>query len=181
MAKQDIITQLITTLTNLDASVVRCSEGDKRWAAKEAKSLVWGSDLEEPEKEQVFLTIGRSANPSGWHATGTGIASGIEALKALTPDAEQAPAFNLRNLKNLVSDGAIFSVEFIKRTDGSTRKMVCRLGVRKHLKGGGTHYNASQRNLLTVFDMENKGYRSIPAESIKRLIVGGQTFNFAEV
>lgn len=87
--------------------------------------------------------------------------------------------FNLTNLQNLVSDGSIFSVEFIKRTDGSHRKMACRLGVKKHLKGGQKAYNATDKGLLTVFDMEKKGYRSIPVDAIQRLSVNGQVFNFA--
>ena len=88
------------------------------------------------------------------------------------------PQFNLSNLQNLVSDGSIFSVEFIKRTDGGLRKMVCRLGVKKYLKGGSKAYDTRKHNLLTVFDMENKGYRSIPVEAIRQLTVGGQTFSF---
>ena len=89
------------------------------------------------------------------------------------------PQFNLSNLQNLVSNGAIFSVEFIKRSNGELRKMVCRLGVKKHLKGGTKAYDAKEHNLLTVFDMEKEGYRSIPVDSIQRLTVNGQTFTFS--
>jgi WYL domain-containing protein len=91
------------------------------------------------------------------------------------------PQFNLSNLSNLVSDGTIFSVEFIKRSNGELRKMVCRLGVKKHLRGGNKAYDSKQYNLLTVFDMEQKGYRSIPVDAIQRLSVNGQTFNFSGV
>ncbi|SFL24154.1 hypothetical protein SAMN05216302_104620 [Nitrosomonas aestuarii] len=89
--------------------------------------------------------------------------------------------FNLFNLQNLVSVGAIFSVEFIKRSNGELRKIVCRLGVKKLLCGGEKAYDSKQHNLLTVFDMENGGYRSIPVEAIQRLSVNGQTIGFAEV
>ncbi len=89
--------------------------------------------------------------------------------------------FNRTNLRALVQDGQIFSVEFIKRTDGSLRRMVCRLGVKKHLKGGTAAYDAKEHNLLTVFDMENRGYRSIPVEAVQSLTVHGQTFSFAGV
>ena len=91
---------------------------------------------------------------------------------------ETVTQFNRTNLRNLVSDGGIFSVEFIKRSNGQLRKMVCRLGVKKHLKGGQKAYSTKVHNLLTVFDMENKGYRSIPVEAIQRLSVNGQTFSF---
>jgi hypothetical protein len=92
-----------------------------------------------------------------------------------------ATAFNLTNLRALVHDGQIFSVEFTKRTTGEIRRMVCRLGVKKHLTGGGAAYDAKARNLLTVFDMEKGGYRSIPVEAVHSLTVHGQTFNFAGV
>jgi hypothetical protein len=91
------------------------------------------------------------------------------------------PQFNLANLQNLVSDGGIFSVEFIKRTDGNLRKMVCRLGVKKHLRGCSKAYDPRQYSLLTLFDMENEGYRSIPVDAIQRISVNGQIFNFAGV
>ena len=90
------------------------------------------------------------------------------------------PAFNYQNLSKLVADGQIFSVEFIKRSTGELRKMTCRLGVKKHLKGGSKPYSAKQHNLLTVFDMEKSGYRSIPLESVRKLTVSGQTFTFAQ-
>jgi len=84
--------------------------------------------------------------------------------------------FTLSNLNKLVSDGKIFHIEFIKRTTGELRKMRCRLGVTKHLKGGTKKYNPKTKQLLTVFDMEARGYRSIPVEGICSLTVGGQSF-----
>ena len=92
---------------------------------------------------------------------------------------ETVTQFNRTNLRNLVADGGIFSVEFIKRSNGQLRKMVCRLGVKKHLKGGTKAYSSKAHNLLTVFDMDNKGYRSIPVDAIQRISVNGQTFSFA--
>lgn len=94
---------------------------------------------------------------------------------------QAAIVFNCRNLQNLVSDGSIFYVEFVKRSTGTLRKMKCRTGVKKHLKGGKKAYNSTAKGLLPVFDMEAKGYRSIPIEAIKRLTVGGQSFNYARV
>jgi hypothetical protein len=88
-------------------------------------------------------------------------------------------AFNRANLRALVQDGQIFAVEFVKRTDGGLRRMTCRLGVKKHLKGGDAAYSAKEHNLLTVFDMDKGGYRSIPVESVQSLTVHGQTFTFA--
>jgi len=89
------------------------------------------------------------------------------------------PAFNLRNLTALVSDGKTFTVEFIKRTTGELRTMNCRLGVKKFLRGGKMAYSPAEKQLLTVFDMKAKSYRTIPVEGIQRVSVGGQTFHFA--
>ena len=140
------------------------------------------------------MLFGEASNPSGWYYASNGAQAGIKAIESLllkaTAQAEnEAPAqsesasvrFNYQNLKALVSGGRIFSVEFVKRGNGELRKMVCRLGVTKHLKGGKSTYSAKSKGLLPVFDMDAKGYRSIPVDAIKRLTVGGQSFQFGEV
>ena len=69
---------------------------------------------------------------------------------------------NVIEFKEMVSDGKIFTVEFVKK-DGTVRKMNARLGVKKHLKGGSLAFDPSERNLLPVFDMQKEGYRMINA------------------
>ena len=59
------------------------------------------------------------------------------------------------------TNGKIFSVRFKKR-DGTLRDMTARLGVKSHLKGGNKPYSDSENDLLTVFDMSIKQYRSVP-------------------
>ena len=71
------------------------------------------------------------------------------------------------------SDGRIVSVVFVKRTTGETRSMVCRTGVKKHLKGGDAAYSFSANALLSVWDMGVKGYHSIPLDGIVSLKSGG--------
>lgn len=62
--------------------------------------------------------------------------------------------------------GKIFSVSFIKK-DNTLRKMRCRTGVTKHLQGGGElAYDPIEKGLLSVFDMENQGYRMINLRTI---------------
>lgn len=100
------------------------------------------------------------------------INQGVEVLKSLP--------LNRANLKNLVSPGSIFNVKFIKRTTGELRSMTCRMGVQKHLKGGKKGFSDKQKHLLTVFDMQAKGYRSIPVDGIQHLSINGQSFSFAE-
>jgi hypothetical protein len=81
-------------------------------------------------------------------------------------------------IKKLVEQtkGRIFSVEFIKRTDNTFRKMLCRTGVRKYIRGGGRNYSPEKKNLLSVFDMKKIGYRMIPVENILEIRVNGQTY-----
>lgn len=72
--------------------------------------------------------------------------------------------------KRLVEDakasGKFFSVLFIKRTTGKPRMMVCRGGVRKHLKGGEQAYDPAEKQLATVFDVQKGGYRTIPLDAV---------------
>ena len=70
--------------------------------------------------------------------------------------------FNLicKNKNNL------FSVVFLKK-DGSIRKMLCRFGVKKHLKGGKLAFDPIKRGLLVVFDMQKEAYRMINLKTIQ--------------
>ena len=61
----------------------------------------------------------------------------------------------------------IFTVEFIRRTDGQTRVLNGRMGVHKELQGEGMRYDPSIKNLVTVYDLKNEGYRMIPLESVQ--------------
>jgi hypothetical protein len=80
---------------------------------------------------------------------------------------------NVIEFKEMVSDGKIFTVEFVKK-DGTVRKMNARLGVKKHLKGGSLAFDPSERNLLPVFDMQKEGYRMINASTILTIKIGGR-------
>lgn len=77
------------------------------------------------------------------------------------------------------SKGKMFSVEFVKRTTGEHRKMVARLGVKKHLAGGDAAYSFIAKGLVSVYDVQRKGYRTIPTESISTLVIGGSTYTIA--
>ena len=76
------------------------------------------------------------------------------------------------------SNGRIFSSLFIKK-DGSHRLMNARLKVTKHLKENAKKrpYDPSKYNLLTVFDMTNKGYRMINIETLQTLIINKKMYN----
>lgn len=72
------------------------------------------------------------------------------------------------------TSGKIFSVKFRKRDSEEIREMSCRLGVHKHVKGTGTGCNEEDNNLVRVFDMVNKGYRSIPIEGLLEVRIDGE-------
>lgn len=72
----------------------------------------------------------------------------------------------------------VFTVVFRKK-DGTLRKMNCRLGVKKHLKGGTLAYDPAEHGLITVFDMEKNGYRSINVETLEEVHAEGQHVKIA--
>jgi hypothetical protein len=74
---------------------------------------------------------------------------------------------NIQNLKRELK-GRIFSATFIKK-DGSIRKINCRLGVVKALRGGALKYNAEAINNLVVWDLKIKDYRTIPLDKLLTL------------
>jgi hypothetical protein len=78
------------------------------------------------------------------------------------------------------SAGRIFRVTFRKRSDGSVREMVCRIGVAKHLAGGEKSFDDEEKNLLTVFDFAKQAYRSIPLEGIISVKIEGQIYKIVQ-
>ena len=82
------------------------------------------------------------------------------------------------------NEGVFFGVSFIKRTTGELRKMVCRGGVQKHLKGGELSYNPSDHALIGIWDStvedRTKAYRMIAIEGIKTLSAGGEEYEVVD-
>ena len=70
----------------------------------------------------------------------------------------------------------IFTVDFVKRSNGEVRTMNCRRGVKKGLNGNGQRYDALSKGLLPVFDMQAHDYRVIALESILRLSIRGKSY-----
>jgi hypothetical protein len=68
------------------------------------------------------------------------------AVEVISPDEAKAVFGGIRN-------GQIFGAVFTKK-DGSERKMNCRRGVKKHLKGGTLKYNPADFGLIGVCDMQ---------------------------
>ena len=70
------------------------------------------------------------------------------------------------------TNGKIFSAVFVKK-DGEIRKMVCRQGVYKYVKGVGLKFKPEERDLIGVFDMHKKAYRFINVKTLKQIKVKG--------
>jgi len=85
--------------------------------------------------------------------------------------------------------GRPFYVKFTKKSDGSEREMICQIGNSDFVTGKGPAYDAREKGLLTVFDLEafinafrggkeweeagKAAYRSIPIDNIIDMKVGG--------
>ena len=74
-----------------------------------------------------------------------------------------AEAINL--FDKLRISGKVFRADFVKRTNGEYRTMICRFGVKKYLRGGNKAYDAGNKGLFTVYEF-GKGYRSITINNL---------------
>lgn len=80
------------------------------------------------------------------------------------------PIMSEESIREAIADngGKIFSVTFVKK-DLSVRKMVARIGVTKHLRGGELPYDPIEKGLLSVFDMQIQQYRMINLRTIQTI------------
>ena len=79
--------------------------------------------------------------------------------------------------------GKIFSAVFTKK-DGEKRKMVCRQGVAKYVKGIGLKFKPvdsnKERDLIGVFDMHKKAYRFINMKTLEKVKIKGINYKVKE-
>ena len=83
-----------------------------------------------------------------------------------------------QNMVDAARNGRIFTVDFIKRTNGELRTMVCRRGVRKGITGRGMNYDPLSKALLTVWDVQKGAYRMISLDNLVSLKMGGRSFRW---
>ena len=79
----------------------------------------------------------------------------------------------LKKAKKLIetSNGRIFSATYIKK-DFSERLILARLKTKyKSKTGRKAPYNAKEYNLLHVFDMQKKGYRTLNYNTLLKLSI----------
>lgn len=77
-----------------------------------------------------------------------------------------------QEMKKLVGS-KIFSVIFVK-SDGTKRKMHCKVGVKKYLNGGQKTYDDNEANHLTVFDLKSRGYRTVNLNTLIQIKANGK-------
>lgn len=78
-------------------------------------------------------------------------------------------------------NGKFFTIEFIKRTDGSLRVMRATTNYQKHLVGGVMKYDANAKSLIPVLDLDlvakgEKAIRSIPTDAVLRIHALGSKY-----
>lgn len=79
------------------------------------------------------------------------------------------------------TNGSIFSVLFRKsRSNDELRRMNCMLNVKKHLTGTGKAVSAEAK-VITVYDLVNKGYRSIAHEGLIQAQIGKEVYEVREL
>ncbi len=81
----------------------------------------------------------------------------------------------VENLLKETSNKKIFSVTFVKK-DGSIRKMNAMRGVRKGVKGVGHSFDPSEKNLLTVYDMQIEAFRFVNLSDVLSFRANKKTF-----
>lgn len=86
-----------------------------------------------------------------------------------------------------LKNGTIYSVTFIKK-DGSVRLMNSIKGTRKGVKGVGLKFNAEEKNLIPVYDIqlkkagnpEDKCWRMVNVSTLLELKVNNEAFTVVD-
>ena len=73
-------------------------------------------------------------------------------------------------------NGKFFTIEFIKRTDGSLRVMRATTNYKSKVVGGVLKYDADAKHLIPVWDLEKKQFRSIPTDAVLRIRALGNEY-----
>ena len=72
--------------------------------------------------------------------------------------------------------GKFFTVEFIKRTTGERRVMNCTTNYESKLAGGEPAYDFNEKQLIPVWDLGKRAFRSIPLDSVLVIKANGIVF-----
>jgi hypothetical protein len=110
--------------------------------------------IEKPTQEQCIAMM------ASYDAYGREGVASILAERGYVTENDPVKMISLPAAKGMLSkmknedNYSTFYVEFIKRSTGELRKMRCRFGVKKHLKGGTQNYEPREHDLLSVWDFD---------------------------
>ena len=77
-------------------------------------------------------------------------------------------------------NGSFFSVDFVKRTTGEARTMRATTNYKSKLVGGVLKYDADEKKLIPVWDMDKKAFRSIPTDAVYEIRAKGATITVTD-
>lgn len=103
---------------------------------------------------------------------------GVNSFTVSRATLNQFEAAIISDIANVNKGGQFFTVWF-KKADGSLRKMNCRTGVKRYLKGGISTVSG-KANILPVYDVQNAGYRCFKGETIERIRHMGKELIFKD-
>ena len=75
---------------------------------------------------------------------------------------------NIEEAIKTIKSGRFFSAEFTKK-DGSQRRIVGRVGVKKYLTGRGMAWNPSDKGYIPVYDLEKSEYRMLNTKTLTKV------------
>ena len=76
-------------------------------------------------------------------------------------------------------NGKVVGLGFIKRSTGTLRIGAFRRGVKKGVTGEGLKFKPSEYNLITLYDMNAKGFRNVPLDNLVYVKGLGKMWNFS--
>ena len=68
-----------------------------------------------------------------------------------------------------LTNGKFFRVTFVKK-NGEVRSLTGRIKARKYVTGAGLRYDPSDYGLMTVFDVQNDGWRMVNLNTVTELV-----------
>ncbi len=86
-------------------------------------------------------------------------------------------------------NGSIYSITFVKRTDGSIRTINTIKGTRRGVKGVGLRFDPAKKSLLPVYDLQaarrdpsnpDKAWRFVALDSILSVAMNGEVLEVAK-
>ena len=79
-------------------------------------------------------------------------------------------------VKKILESGGKFFTVLVRKRDGDLTEMNCRMDVKKHLAGGEKRFDDKEKNLITTYSLDRKGYRCIAIEGIKQVRMDGEIY-----